>query len=115
MFGGSIYFKRRPPGHRSQDYYSWRIGGSAAIGMMYTIYPMLSVRRKLQVRRVIEIWRTLPGKGHQRLKTHCFRGHPFDADNTWTRVNREGYLSRWCRQCGKIREQRRIRIVPPSA
>jgi hypothetical protein len=36
------------------------------------------------------------------VKTHCKRGHPFDAENT--RINRRGH--RICRACHRLRWQR---------
>jgi HNH endonuclease len=36
-----------------------------------------------------------------RIKTHCKRGHPFDAANTW--IERNG--ARHCRTCLKLRQR----------
>lgn len=43
---------------------------------------------------------------HQARQTHCLRGHPFDAENTYHRPDREG---RQCRTCNRLRQARRLR------
>jgi len=40
-------------------------------------------------------------------KTHCVRGHPFDAENTETRLNRNGHQRRDCRACRTSRRESR--------
>lgn len=47
---------------------------------------------------------------HNRGKTHCQHGHPFNEENTYYNQNhRRGWVTRTCRMCRRLqrREQRR--------
>lgn len=46
-------------------------------------------------------------KHPQRRRTHCKRGHVFDAANTIQRIDRNGYLVRSCRECRRQEWRRR--------
>lgn len=43
-------------------------------------------------------------------RTHCPQGHPYDAENTRTRV-RKGHLSRECIKCVRTQDRHRSKIV----
>lgn len=45
----------------------------------------------------------------QRAKTHCPQGHPYDEENTYSLITRNGYVNRLCRSCR--REKRRQRSL----
>jgi hypothetical protein len=42
---------------------------------------------------------------HFNNKTHCIRGHEFDAENTRIYI-REGLTERYCRACARIRQEK---------
>lgn len=42
--------------------------------------------------------------GGPSLRTECFRGHEFSADNTYEYVNASGKRCRWCKRCRADRE-----------
>ena len=46
------------------------------------------------------------GLGRKR-KTHCKHGHQFDGTETWS-TNWKGYSCRVCRECGKLRQRRKM-------
>lgn len=48
--------------------------------------------------------RGVGGVADQARQTHCKRGHPFDAENTY----RDRHGKRYCRACHKLREQGKI-------
>lgn len=48
LFGGKIASYKRQL-RKYSDYHEWRIHGSRARGLMFTLYPLLSSRRKAQV------------------------------------------------------------------
>jgi hypothetical protein len=50
-YGGDI---RR---HQDLDRYQWILTGSDAIGLMMTLYPMMSPRRRAQIDSAIRHWR----------------------------------------------------------
>jgi hypothetical protein len=89
------------------EHWRWQLYGQRSIEVMMTVLPLLSPRRREQVKAAIEIWKhrfasgAACGKGgRQRAKTHCIRGHPLSGDNLRTR---HGY--RHCRACTKIRNR----------
>lgn len=48
LFGGSMgYVERRSPRH--QDVWQWQLSGARARGVMMTLYPLMSERRKAQI------------------------------------------------------------------
>lgn len=97
-FGGTIYWF---PKHSKQGIHEWVLNGRDAIGLMMTLYPMMSPRRRLQIRTAIDTWRRRPGTGvNNRNRTHCKKGHPFDAANT---IRWKGRPHRFCRICVKAR------------
>ncbi len=45
----------------------------------------------------------MPGKGsHQRAKTHCPHGHPYDEQNTRLFTNTSGGIGRVCKTCANL-------------
>lgn len=46
----------------------------------------------------------LPGRTR---KTHCPQGHPYNAANTYWQTNRHGNLGQVCRECQRLRMQRK--------
>lgn len=59
IFGGTIIVKKAQK-HKHphwQDQYVWSVYGNKAIGIMMTIYPFMSDRRKERIRICIDLWR----------------------------------------------------------
>ncbi len=48
----------------------------------------------------------IPGDWGQADKTHCPAGHPYDKDNTYTYVTKDGSTERHCRICRRAAKQR---------
>jgi hypothetical protein len=118
-FGGSIYLRHRAASSRSKPIYTWSLSGPTAVGLMMTLYTMMSPSRRTQIRTALDEWRTRPGTGaNNRAKTACPRGHPYDT--TWL-VKGEPrrrcsicYKAWWAKNGAKYYErqkQRRLRIV----
>jgi hypothetical protein len=102
-FGGSVYWR---PTHGRQGIHVWQINSYRAMGVMMTLFPLMSPNRKEQIRRAIVEWRARPGTGYaNRLKTHCPRGHAYDAIDRKKprrgshRGPRATGLSRRCKTC----------------
>lgn len=92
LFGGSIGYRRfTQPNHRNAHY--WSIGTSRAVGVMMTMYSLLSPERKAKIREVLEAWRGR--RPHARYYKQCVHGHAFTPDNTIT--DPDGH--RRCRTC----------------
>jgi len=49
---------------------------------------------------------------HNRDRTHCFRGHEFTVDNTYSYTKRNGQTQRKCRICQKANMQNYNRKQP---
>lgn len=50
--------------------------------------------------------RGFPG-AHQRAKTHCPAGHPYEGDNLLLHTRRDGGVARNCRECANASHRRR--------
>lgn len=50
--------------------------------------------------------RGLTGHGHG-IKTHCKNGHLKNEKNTYSRVNKRGFINRYCRKCNNEAHKRR--------
>lgn len=104
LFGGRISLER-PRRPECQPQWRWTLTGPKAIGLMFTLYAIMSPRRRTQIASVIEKWKALPGIGGRgRLKTHCLRGHPFTEANT-LRYRRSRPRWRGCRTCANDRRR----------
>lgn len=91
IFGGTICLQSKgiPP---RQVSHRWAANGRLAVGLMMTLYQLMSPRRKGQIRVALARWRTLAA--HPRYRTHCPSGHPYDETNT---IRSPG--KRECRTC----------------
>lgn len=73
LFNRSVSEYEGRPGDK--QVYVTTIGGSDAIEWMFTLYSELGVRRREQIRQVVEVWRTRH-VGRSPLRSHCKKGHP---------------------------------------
>src|SRR3990167_9308464 len=99
LFGGWLYVNKkvRPPSR--SPLWRWGITGPRAIGVMYSLYPLMSSRRRKQIVSVVSEWRKLPGRyTAQRAKTHCEHGHEYTPENT-AHHRKDHPLERRCRAC----------------
>lgn len=106
--GGKINLRISRSGN-SGPIFIWRIDGVAAIGLMMTLYPLMSPKRQGQIRRVLALWKTrqaLTGNKHK-----CKYGHPLSGPNM---ERRPGDNARTCLTCRARRNRTnigRLRIV----
>jgi hypothetical protein len=63
LFGGTILLVHRKQPTVEKDYYRWGIYGPNAIGLMMTIYDLMSPKRQQKIGEIINIWESAPGKG----------------------------------------------------
>lgn len=49
----------------------------------------------------------------QAKRTHCRHGHPFDEQNTYVAITRNGRPQRQCRACSRNRAARRRKVARP--
>lgn len=65
LFGGSVYARKSSrSSFAKKQMYNWVIYGSAAAGIMLTLFPLMSAWRKAQMRRSLERWRAIPHRGY---------------------------------------------------
>lgn len=78
FFGGPALKRyRRSKDETHQPIWLWTLNGKSAIGLMMTLYPLMSPRRKRQIRAVLMTWRARPSA--PRYRRACPRGHPYDG------------------------------------
>ena len=75
-------------------FWRWTIFGSHAIGAAFTLYVLMSPKRREQIRRMVAAWKLRPGRNNK-LKLRCPRGHDLTPDNVYLL----GGSRRACREC----------------
>jgi hypothetical protein len=97
MFGGhlKVYTNNHGTVHGR-----WTVNGSHAVSVAFTIFALMSPRRKEQIQLMVAGWKMCPGKTN-RWKTHCPRGHEYTAENTYIMGSRANgkKKSRGCKEC----------------
>lgn len=71
---GSIYW-RQPKLKNAQPQHTWLAQGKYAAGVMMTLYSWLSPKRKTEVRKALDFWRSV--RAAPIYQTHCRYGHPY--------------------------------------
>lgn len=118
LLGGRIYLVN--PRTRNGPIFSWQIyQGRIASGVMMTLYPLMSCRRREQICRALRSWQSVKPLGWKnKSKTHCPAGHAYDEANMvrtrkGSRVCRicrnAAYRRRWPKYAEKQRQRRRSR------
>ena len=79
-------------------YWRWHAYGAKAVGIMMTLYPILSPRRQRRICELLSFWRFIGLRGsHNRNKTHCKRGHLFTPESTYPRSSGRYRECKTCR------------------
>lgn len=108
LVGGRLY-RFKGSSKPSESYNLLMITGKHAIGLMMTLYPILSPRRQTKIAEIIGRWRAVPLRGKCNLKTHCIRGHEFTPENTYRKPKGTG---RECKACIAIHhEKHRLKLL----
>ena len=104
LFGGTL--KLRPvPGGPSRPNWSkqhvWVALGARAAGVMMTLFPFMSPKRKGQIQSAIAAWRSRPPAAKHRIR--CPAGHPYAGSNLFHSSDGR----RKCRACTNALNRRR--------
>ena len=59
-FSNRIYTRVPKPGYK--PYHTLVLTGKNAVGLMFTLFPFLGARRREQIRNVVSVWKSSPGK-----------------------------------------------------
>ena len=87
----------------------WVFSCSKSVGLMMTLFPLMSPKRQKQILVVLRKWKSGLGKGHNSFKTHCKRGHPFDSLNTV--IIPRGRACRTCKRMFDARVNARRKLM----
>jgi hypothetical protein len=97
MFGGSIYFSRRrtpdPRGVKTNPIWRWILTGPQAVGLMLTLYPLMTAKRQSEIHKTLLAWRQRPTQ--TKYRSRCVQGHVLVA----------GRRQRYCPICTKDRQK----------
>jgi len=50
---------------RCQPFFRWCLYGAPAAGVMFTMFPWMSLKRRVQIKKAIARWRAMPGRGYR--------------------------------------------------
>lgn len=62
LFGGNVgkYHNKDNVHRKGGDYFVWTVSGARGAGFLMTIYPLLTQRRKVQVKAALDKWKNKP-------------------------------------------------------
>lgn len=103
LFGGSVIQTKAKVRDEVRLYWRWEVYGNKAIGVMMTIYSLMSPRRQERILAAINQWkdaRFYNIGSYNSDKTHCKRGHEFTPENTYAKCGKY----RQCRICQSANE-----------
>jgi LAGLIDADG endonuclease len=114
-FGGKLYACRHKDAKANwSPYWYWYTGSERAIGIMMTLYKLLSPKRQESIRAVLATWKTRPRYSSQR--THCPLGHEYTPENTKVdRRIKQNTSARICRTCLRTKWRKRYQRRHPAA
>ena len=73
LFGGSV------SPLRANGMHYWCLYGEKARSVMYTVFALMSPKRRAQIRSALSSWLTSPP--FRQHRTHCRHGHPYIGKN----------------------------------
>jgi hypothetical protein len=100
LVGGTIYKTKEKDPHG--PYYLLMVIGKRAVGLMFTVYALMSPRRQAKIASNIARWMARPLRGKCNIKTHCKNGHELNASTTFMKSDGS---SRECIACSKTHKR----------
>jgi|SRR5579872_2648762 len=96
LFGGSIY----GPYTETHRIPQWQLTGNKAVGVMMTVYSFMSEKRKGEIKKAINIWKSIPLNSftHIAVFGKCLKGHDWIPENIIIEY-KNGKEHRRCRLC----------------
>lgn len=109
VLGGKMSFReRKNKNPKNSDVWAWWVTGPRAASIMMTLYPFLSLIRKEQIKKALNVWKKIPPVG-SRYVLKCKNGHALDDRNTRISIT-ESRRKRTCRTCAR-EHMRKKRLV----
>src|ERR1700688_356523 len=92
LFGGAVYAP-----HKSSVVHTWQVGGEKAVGIIMTIYSIMSNKRQNEYKIILDKWRKQPFSNAKYIEVFgkCKNGHKWIEENIFT--NKDG--NRRCKPC----------------
>jgi len=106
LFGGSIGVRKQHPSHKGGTIFHWDVFSSRAVGVMMTLFNLMSPKRQEQILKRLKIWKS--SKPHPKHRTHCPRGHKFTKFNTY--YTKKGRMCRKCTLSKQAEYKRKKRV-----
>jgi hypothetical protein len=103
LFGGSIGAYTRTDARHPHGFNLWNLKGTVAVGLMMTLYPMMSPKRRRQITAALTHWRA--GQVPNRYRRACPYGHPYIPRG----AGRTRGAGRRCQRCNTDAKRRRRR------
>lgn len=97
IFSGTLNLRHKPSRVMWKPAFFWRVGGPRAIGLMMTLYCLMSPKRQGQILKAINHWKSRAVAPMYR--THCPKGHKYDKLNTGF----DWRGRRYCKRCSALR------------
>jgi hypothetical protein len=94
MFGGSICFSLSHSRMKTYPIWRWALTGPRAVGLMLTLYPLMTAKRQGEIHKTLLAWRQRPTQ--TKYRSRCVQGHVLVA----------GRRQRYCPICTKIADRR---------
>ena len=91
ILGGKVYLDSS---NRKNPINRWLVTGPRAVGVMMTVFTIMSPERKSQISKALSVWKQSPPAPQYRMT--CPKGHPYSGSNL--RLS-EGGKHRKCRTC----------------
>lgn len=99
LLHGNIYLQAKPKNPKWSRKFTWVLRHSKGIALMMTIYPLMSPKRKCQILKVINLWKSIPPL--PKYRTHCPKGHPYSP----TKIKWRNTTQRICKICRRNSNQ----------
>lgn len=107
--GGTNVFSRKEIKSNGGIYNRWNAYGPRAAGIMMTLYPLMTKRRQLKIKELLDRWMS-GGRSETHRKSFFACGHKKNSEYTF--INSHGYLAcRLCDRANKNKSQRKIRAL----
>lgn len=116
ILNSDVEIKTIPETYPNKETYYITITGNIAVQWMYTLYPILGIRRRLRIKGIVESWKN----STQRVSgsNRCAKGHRLEeyGRDYYIIIGRSGTASKQCKQCQKIssalrRSRNRTRVA----